>query len=201
MARTLGTKPLNRPHIGIRNQVSNMGLSSKGLSQVIGKYIRACLFLSCREFQKQVRSHLTQDIVGFRANDEQLDNISRAIDFMKTEGNRTISVTVELDEDKLDGITRYLLFNKNKTPYLITPKNGKWLKWNPIDQMTGQKLYDEVVFSRRVVHPRYMSHNRLGDLPSISRTHTSVSRIFRENFPRLKEMVKEALVGELNGRR
>lgn len=202
MERILGTKPLNAPHIGIRNQVSNIGLSKQGLNQVIGTYIRKCLYLSCRELQGKIYESITPEVMGFNANEYQIDSVRRALKFKEQDVHRGTIVKVSLDDEDIDdGITRYLLFNRNPSYYTITPKNKKALHWNPIDTMNGGRYTGEDVFAKIVHHPRYMAKNKLSDIPSTARAHTSVSSIFRKHLPELKQMVKEALVGELNGRR
>ena len=72
---TVGTRSINAPHRSIRNQVSDIsvGLDNNTLDKLIGKYVRTCLLLACREMRNslvEVMSSALRDnigIMGFRS--------------------------------------------------------------------------------------------------------------------------------------
>lgn len=201
----LGTSTLNASHIGIRNQVSNIGLDGKFLTQIIGTYIRKCLLYSCREIQADMVRNISQDTLGFRANESQIEHVINAMNF-KTEqtSRRSMELTFSLDESKLTKVERYLLFNEKTGTYKIEPKEKKFLRWNPIDGNHENRAYNlknggRYVFARKVNHPYYQSDNKLDKLFENSRHSIVMTRIFREHMPELVQDVKDALVDYLGG--
>lgn len=203
MIRGLGTKNLNAPHRGIRNQVSNMGLGGKALTQVIGNYIRNCLYLSCREIQANMIRMVywgQGGMLGFNANNQQAKEVADNITIVTESAHniRELKYSVYLNETGLSPVTRYLLFNKKRGTYPMIARPNKMLRWNPIDEMNHTPHGDRTdILARKVNHPYYEPHNNLDRLVEDSRNKISVSKIFREKMPELKKTIASIVRGEL----
>lgn len=212
---TLGTRSINAPHgKSIRSQVSDIsiGLDNNTLDKLIGKYVRTCLLLACREMRNslvEVMSSTLRDnvgIMGFRSYKRaaELDRATRYKSRPLSSGGR--EATIYLDEDELNykedeyskhfSPTLYNLFGSKKSGrYDIYPKNVKFLSWNPQDEY-HRNIGTPRYVAKHTRHPYFYSKTDAPRLLSKARNRISVSKIFRDRLPALRAEIERAINGK-----
>lgn len=209
---TLGTRSINAPHgKSIRSQVSDIsiGLDNNTLDKLIGKYVRTCLLLACREMRNSLVEVMSSTlrgnvgIMGFRSYKRaaELDRATKYKSRPLSSGGR--EATIYLDEDKLNykedeyskhfSPTLYNLFGSRKSGrYDIYPKNVKFLSWNPQDEY-HRNIGTPRYVAKHTRHPYFYSKTDAPRLLSKARNRVSVSKIFRDRLPALRAEIERAI--------